>query len=609
MRELANVSSEAGRGIEPALIDPMNYADDEDICKRVLREIVGILGQIRAQRSKIEDLWNRYYKVWAAKHEYRLYEGRSDLYFPIARKIIEQHTAGIKMQVFPSTDAFMVVPNDVGVDPMTGLPGAMDMQLQQLARNIGGLIKHDVVQSKMERWMDMFIRQALIYGTSVVKSFWRVSDTTNYRLRKQTLADGSGSVNMVQPESIMLYEGPTFKVVNLLDWYIHPLSCSDIDEARMIFEDCMVDWNFLRSMSECEIPVYSPNVVSKIKAKADSAKPGTAEAGGPSKASANKNVRLQSYGVTVDQIAEPEIHEWKLTEIYCKFDLYDDGHEIACKISVIGQDVVEVRQNPFFNQRPPYRALKIIDVPDMFYGQGLVESIEHHQYALNAMLNQTLDAVIFQTNHIIVVNTSLLAQAPETLRIAPRAVWKTMANPNDVVSIIRPPDNSASAFNTANMIAGSMQDTAGMPPVMMGKMPSSDSTATANTLAQQGASVAQNSIIRNVETSILSPLLHDWYSMEQQFRSTQNMLRISGMAPLNVDVNALTMDWQFTWLTSSQISPMVQQMNAASQAMQAGNTAGMGQGGGPGGPGPGPGGQQGGSMNVPQLGTVPSIGR
>ncbi|MGH7868000.1 MAG: hypothetical protein ACREP9_10335 [Candidatus Dormibacteraceae bacterium] len=64
--------------------------------------------------------------------------------------------------------------------------------------------------------------------------------------------------------------------------------------------------------------------------------------------------------------------------------------------------------------------------------------------------------MVFQTNHIVVVNTALLAQSPDTLRIAPRAVWKVIGKPDDVIQIIRPPDNSGAAFNTATLIASVM---------------------------------------------------------------------------------------------------------------------------------------------------------
>lgn len=76
---------------------------------------------------------------------------------------------------------------------------------------------------------------------------------------------------------------------------------------------------------------------------------------------------------------------------------------------VCADHVLSIRQNPFFHQDFPYLVWRVIDVQDQFYGQGLVESVEHHQYALNALLNQSLDAVVFQTNHIVVVNTAQLA--------------------------------------------------------------------------------------------------------------------------------------------------------------------------------------------------------
>lgn len=570
-RDLHNVSLEPGKGKIPKFIDDTNYADDDTVVARVRDEVLTLLPQVRSQRLKIQELWERYYQVWAAKHKFRLYEGRSDLYFPIARKIVEQHVAGIKMQVFPATDAFWVAPSEA-----PRLPEEEQMLALQ-SRSIAATMRHDIEQARVERWLDMFIRQGLIYGTSVVKSFWHAKTTRNYRLRRKKLPDGSGYVNMVDEEDLILYEGPTFKVVNLLDWYIHPITCTDIEEARMIFEDMAVDLNHLKSMEE-EGVYYGVDRLLKRQEQ------GGANDQSKATGEAYKDMKLSSYGVTVGQIKEEKKHAWKLTEIWCQFALKEDGPECACKIVVADDIVLEVRQNPFYRQRPPYRAWKVIDLQDVFYGQGLIESIEHQQYALNAMLNQTLDAVIFQTNHIIVVNTSLLAQAPETLRIAPRAVWKTSANPNEVVAIVRPPDNSQAAFNTANLLASTMQDTAGMPPVMQGKMASKEATAEEIKQVSAGGQTGQSSIIKNLEAQVMSPLMHDWYALEQQFRPTSTMIKVSGLPNVNVDPNALTLDWQFRWMVSSQVPPMVAMQQASEQASRAGGmnmTQGLGGGGAP----------------------------
>lgn len=560
MRDLSNVSSDPAKAEAWAqFIDPTNYADKEEVVARVREHVTSLLPQVRSQRSKLHELWDRYYGVWAAKHKIRLYEGRSDLYFPVARKIIEQHVAGIKMQSFPATDSFWVEPN---YDGTGGDPIQAEM-LSLYQKSIGSTIKHDVEQSRMARWMDMFIRQALIYGTSIVKSFWHNKTATNYKLKRKKLEDGTGYVNMVEPQEVTLYDGPTFKVVNLLDWFIHPITCTDMEDARMVFEDCLVDYNHLRSMEEAD--VY--HEVKRVLKPAGSESGDTAA---PVESEANKSLRLASYGVNVNQIKEAKKHTWQLTEVWCKFALYgDDKPEVACKVVVCEDVILEIRQNPFFLQRAPYRVFKMTDLQDIFYGQGLLESIEHHQYALNAMLNQTLDAVIFQTNHIIVVNTSLLAQTPETLRIAPRAVWKTSANPNEVVSIIRPPDNSQSAFNTANLIAASMQETAAMNPISMGKVPSKEMTKAETDQVSNAASVPQSSIIRNLEEQVLSPLLHDWFALEQQFRSAERTLKISGMPPVQIEPDALTLDWQFRWMVSSQIPPMIAMLQSQEQASKA----------------------------------------
>ncbi|MGH7867999.1 MAG: hypothetical protein ACREP9_10325 [Candidatus Dormibacteraceae bacterium] len=92
---------------------------------------------MRRQRQLIENLWDRYYKVWAAKHDYRLYEGRSDLYFPIARKNVETQVSTLKSQVFPGNGSFWVkpAPADLEMDPQ----GAEDR-----SQRVAHLLEFDV---------------------------------------------------------------------------------------------------------------------------------------------------------------------------------------------------------------------------------------------------------------------------------------------------------------------------------------------------------------------------------------------------------------------------------------------------------------------------------
>ncbi len=554
-REIWHQGSD-GRGPVPEQIDPTNYADQQDVLDRVDSAVTKLIEPVRQQRQMIELIWDRYYKVWAAKHEYRLYEGRSDLYFPIARKIIETQVGNLKGQVFPSNGSFWAEPDDADME--------IDPQgTQDSVKRISTLISFDVAQAKVNRWLDLFLRQGLMYGCSPVKIFWKSHQSTNYKRRMkspQELQDsaiaGDQEKTVVGPSVVTLYEGPTFKVVNLLDWYVYPITSMDIDDAEMVFEDIIVDWQHLQAMKEEGLYLN----VDELE-EVDTLRPAHGN-----QSETHKNIRLQSLGITVNQVKPEKPTQWKLTEVYVKFDLYGNGTMVPCLIVLCNDIVLSVRQNPFFHQVPPYLTWRVIDVQDQFYGQGLVESIEHHQYALNAMLNQTLDAVIFQTNHIVVVNTSLLAQAPETIRIAPRAIWKTMAKPDEVFSIIRPPDNSQAAFNTANLIAGSMQDTAGTPPVMQGKLPNKDATATEIAAVSQGAQTGQSSHVDNIEYSVMSPMLDMFYKLEVQFRPLDQLVKIAGQPAIALASQDVTLDYHFRWMTGKNVPPMVAAMQQQADA-------------------------------------------
>lgn len=531
------------RGRAPNLVDDTNYALDPEIASRAKIEIIDLLPRIKDQRRLLESMWERFEKVWSAKQDIRLYEGRSDLYFPIGRKVVETQVAHTKAQLFPTADSFYIEPSPD--DPVSIMA----------APRIARIMRHDVEQAKVERYLDLFLRQMFIYGPTIVKFFWKTVKSTNYRLRAMPetgpLAEPGAMLYQPVAEEVLLYEGPTFQVVDLFRWYIHPITVQDIDDAQIIFEEADVTRGFLQSMEDEEVYAGVDRVLNREQEGIAAANGGADE---------SRNARLSPYGLSIGQIKPSKRNEWRLTEVWAKFDLYGDGYEMPVKITVVDDIIIEIRQNPFWHQRFPYRAVKYIDTFDNFYGQGLIESLEHQQYALNALTNQAIDAVIFQTNHIIAVNTAALDQDVSTLRIAPRAIWKVIGSPKDAIEVIRPPDNSQAAFATAQLIAGMMQDTANAPPVMQGKMSSKEMTAFENATLMQGAQTGVMGTIRNVESSVLSPMLQYWYMMEQQFRAFESYIKIAGMPPIPMSSQDLVGDYSFRWMVSSQVPPFAKAM-------------------------------------------------
>lgn len=563
-KDLWNVSSLATyeEPLVEGLIDSKNYALDKGVMERVQEELLSHMPQVKANRTIMEERWGRLERMWQGKHEIRLVDTQSDIYVPMARKIVETFVSQVVTQIFPTNPMFFL--NAVGPN----------MQLaQSLLPQIEALIENDVENARVKAWMPLFLRRGFIAGCSIVKNFWKTTSTTNYRRRRLGGGEGEPIFYTTEAEELKTFDGPTFDVVDPLRWYIHPITSKTIDEARMVFEELDVDWSHLKSMEEAGI--YKK--IDRIKDRADSA------TRGGSIIDSNRDIRTQAYGYTVEDMMMSDTY--RLVEIWAKFDLYGDGRRLPCKIVCVGDTILEVRQNPFFSQRPPYRAWRMTDTFDNFYGQGLMENIESMQYAFNAMFNQGIDNANWQQNPMIVINKSQLASNPSDIQIAPRSFLYTYGDPRMNVHFERPPETYKISFDVAQLLSGMMQDIAGAPPIMQGKTGGRTQTATEADILRQGAGAFTNILASKIESELLSPMLQDFYMLEQQFRDAETYLKITGGAPpRQVSPQDLVGDYQFTWHVSTDATQRLMMLQAKGGGLTAAPAAATGEPGAPGGP-------------------------
>ena len=239
MATVENVSDN-GEGL-----DPRNRAEDPVIVDRIRADVLSKLTGIRGDQSALKTEWASCWDVWNQTHRVRLYEGASDLFIPVARNIVETFVAQIKSGVFPSVNTLLVEANPMAPGPS---PQA-----------IGELLRHCIEQAKVERHLELFIRDALIYGTAIVKFPWVEKTETVYRRRPIVPPELAGMISpelaamtTVMPEQVRTYYGPAFRPVDIMRFYVYPLTCRDLEDATMIFEDLDASMSHLKAMGKKE---------------------------------------------------------------------------------------------------------------------------------------------------------------------------------------------------------------------------------------------------------------------------------------------------------------------------------------------------------------------
>lgn len=546
--KLENVAAVPDQHLVPGLIDPTNYAGRPKDDERVRNKWIRLLPQVRSQRASITADWQRYYAVWEGTHSIRYYEGQADLKIKMIRKVCDTFTSHVKAAIWPENDLYEIIP---GRNTTT-----------EAAEAIRDVLDHDIEQAGLRDLTDLFLDTGWIYGIAVLKSFWGLETTTNYSLRNI-----KGNLS-VEPEELRLYEGPQTELVDPLRFYVYPIQARQLKDAEALFEDRTVTESFLRDMEAANVYRNVQKVIDKKRAPDDDAVPnGTNMRPIADDTTHERDSRINAHGFTVSGDTISPNPAYQLTEIWAKHDLKGDGRLVPCKITVVEDEIVEIRQNPFFDQEPPYLMWRVKDLIDNVYGQSLVALIEDYQYAIDALFNQAIDSANFQINHITYINETYLDS--DQIRVAPRAIWRGEGPPRDSFEIIRPPDTTQVALQMAAFIIEMLENIAGQPPVRQGRIEHSRTTAKEASIAAQGAAAFGNATTSKLQQTVMCKLLFKYYKLEQQFRAMDSYAKITGQLPEQLDIQGIIGDYNFRWFVGdlAEQALLTDQLRAQLEAM------------------------------------------
>ncbi len=201
-----NLSLDPNKVVDPSYIDPTNYASDEEVVKAVQASVLPKVAKTRAQRTGLEEFWQRMYMVWSAQNDNntRLYTGMSDQYLPSANIALKTLIAHVKSQTFPTAAPVAVIP--APMDPFAQIAAPIVQMLQQ--RNFE---QADVVGS-FRNWC----WQAYAFGCSPAKVVWKTVQLVGYKPTIVGLDITGKPLVSMTPNPVTLFEGPTFSPVNLL---------------------------------------------------------------------------------------------------------------------------------------------------------------------------------------------------------------------------------------------------------------------------------------------------------------------------------------------------------------------------------------------------------
>lgn len=507
-------------------IDPRNYADDEATAKRAKDYLTEMCDQARAERVQLQDEWRSLYNIWDEFPDVKWYNGRAEIYYPVGHRATERLVARQMARLFPMGDDFI----DVKSIP----PGEDDQdEVQDDTEAAKALIWYDLNQHlHIRRRMPVFLRQRTILGTSVLETDYITgSEAKGPGGRKQfRLVKGKdpGTLGKAKTRS-KFAAGPTGRVVDLFTWYAWPASIDSLDEAVIQFEDELVTWGQLQEWKTQKRFAFEDGEMKRQAGRA------------PTKSIWERSERLQQRGVSEQQAAKML---FVLTRAYGEWPLdEEDGEEIPCEFTMVGDLVVMVRQNQQWHQQSPYHLSRMMPYVSELYGRGPIHFLKTLQYQINDTANQTLDGMSYALNPITKVDP-LAVPDPALLQYRPGALWPVA--PNSAQAHVTQDthrmgfDAIRQLWEVAQELTGAQSGGQFLPTVGLAR---GAQTATGMAIISQGGDIDLALDVTTIEEEFLEPLCERLDLMEQQFlpEGVDRILRAMGPKAIPLLQNGMRM--------------------------------------------------------------------
>ena len=523
------------------LILTKNYANDPKIAGRALDHVTSIWQNVVANRQPLEERWYQYFNIWNTIFDIQYYNGRSQVYSPQLRKNVEFAVRNLRRNLFPTDDYFGVEPADDD-ERLDSEKVKQFLQWQQTNK------------TRLKRYVTPFLRQLVLYGWSPVKVVWQQEDKDVFTHERQAipimgkvanpLTGKKEPVQIGEEEAIVqvkkklrMKNHPSFLPIDIFSFYIYPMTIWDIEDAYATIEEIPTAKHTLQ-LKEDNGEYTNVDKLLSAEPTWDS-----------TKRSYSAKRRLMKLGLPESPIKE--IPEWNIQEYWGKFDLFDNGKEIDCNI-VIGEEriVLAVRQNPYYDQEPPYILAKLDEMVGEVYAHGLVEPLQTLQYHLNDTKNQIHDSLSYILNPITKYDPMQVVN-PNTLVFAPGALW-ALSDPGAAV-FDRPPDLAQSGWESINSLMNEIDEYPGFE-----KVPTTGRrAATQVTAIQEDRGVSILDWSENIEAEAMNPFLRKSFGLNQQFLDEEIFFKVTGKPMSRMSPEDLVGNYHFFWLGANQTQNQV----------------------------------------------------
>lgn len=438
------------------------------------------------------DKCEKYYRAYRGVLERRSSAANwtSRMHPPYINQIVEAILAGMSDPV-----KFKVTPR-----PKFGSDEEA-LHMVRRAETVERLLAYELDLDNFDEKYPTFIKQGLITGMTIGKTYWRQKKTKQYRMTvdEQHITDDNGTyLGSVPKYGQASDEGysiddPCFTVVDVRDFF-WPESAISVEDADYLIHRTWMTMDQCRRMEQ--IGLW-------------------------------KNVeKLSESQDFSDTLSSREQMLFNTIRVKDRVEILE--HWTDDKVTVVGNRNVELRadDNPFWHGGKPFVVAAAL--PDLFQmpGMGVVELCAHLQEMLWTLQNQRLDSLRLLSSPVFLLNSAI--EDPDEYEFAPGAKW--MVDSVDQVKQLEIDAKTTSLTLEAEaLLKGDLQNLTGGAPFLSGAQSQTidQKTATGVSIVSSLAQKMVEARKRNFHLA-LRDVGVQFVSMLQQFMRDERMIEIVG---------------------------------------------------------------------------------
>jgi hypothetical protein len=423
---------------------------------------------------------------------------------------IETINAYLQSAFFPNRDWMDVVPQ---------MPGYADT-----AKMVKKYLVGKLETCKFKTHWDMFIRQLLVCGTSVLALPWRL-ETRKWkkRIKRKHVALGTtGEAEKVQFQEVeeerIIKNAPEFETLDLFDCYLDPFA-TDPHEAGFIRR-------VLRSRAELiadlRAKVYhngNATALDVVKCKQYDKSVKTASETRKDSLQHFQGIKVQPYQMT-DQV--------ELLEYWG--DVHLDGITFRdVVVTVMGDKLLRFETNPYWCGKP-FVIGTCIPVVRSPYALGAIEPSLGLLHELNIITNQRLDNLEVSSDSMFTLRADDILQ-PEDVYTKPGKVF--VVSDHNSLQPLSMPQNFTITYEESGVLESRIDKNTGTGAFIGVGQGRGGERVTAQEIqaVRDAGGNRLSGIHKHIEQTALLPCLDKVMRLVQEFTTQDEVVRVSGKVP------------------------------------------------------------------------------